>query len=91
MSEGRSPFDQEAADATPGNATNEAKRIVYKWLDAFTVSGAVFGDSVGRRVKLTEISVNQMPNEPGRLEGRVVAEITVAQGLCKLGCWKQMY
>ena len=88
MPEGQSPFDQKTADATPGNAIREAKRVVYKWLDVFTSRGAGFGDAVGRRVKLTEISVNQMPNEPGRLEGKVVAEITITEGLCKLGCCK---
>jgi acyl-coenzyme A thioesterase 13 len=88
MSEGRSPFDQKAADATPGNAIREAKRVVYKWMDVFTSRGAGFGEAVGCRVKLTEISVNQMPNEPGRLEGKVVAEITITEGLCKLSRWK---
>lgn len=88
MFEGRSPFDQKTADATPGNAIREAKRVVYKWMDVFTSRGAGFGEAVGCRVKLTEISVNQMPNEPGRLEGKVVAEITITEGLCKLSRWK---
>jgi acyl-coenzyme A thioesterase 13 len=85
MSEGRSSLDWQTADTTPGNATRGAKQVVHKWLDAFTSRGTGFGDSVGRRVKLTDISVNQMPNEPERLEGRVDAEITITEGACKSG------
>jgi acyl-coenzyme A thioesterase 13 len=87
MSEPSTPFDWDTADATPGNATREVKRVVYHWLDVLTSRGVGFGDRVGRRIKLTEISVNRMSHEQEKLEGKVVAEITIDKGPCKPGSW----
>jgi len=69
------------ASDIPGNASNEAKLAVSKWLHIFIHRGTGFGDSVGNRVRITEISINQMPNEPEKLEGKVVAEITVTEDM----------
>ncbi|KZP03926.1 hypothetical protein FIBSPDRAFT_768204, partial [Athelia psychrophila] len=55
--------------------------ITARWLYVFTHHGTGFGDSIGRRVKLTKVSVNDMPNEPERKEGQVVAEITLEESV----------
>lgn len=63
-----------------GNCAPETKLMVSRWLHMFTHRGTAFGDRTGRRVKITDVSVNAMPNEPERREGRVVAELTVDEG-----------
>lgn len=73
-------FDLLGTDEIPGNAAPETKLIVSRWLRIFTHRGTGFADTIGSRVKLTDISISHMPNEPGRAEGKVVAEITVSQG-----------
>lgn len=100
MAEGGPDFDLLKADEIPGNATVETKQIVSRWLYLFTHRGTGFGDKIGQRVKLTEISyacflarprrpdsylaasLNAMPNEPERMEGKVVGEITITEGQC---------
>lgn len=54
--------------------------MVARWMYVFTHRGTGFADRIGMRVKLTEVSVNRMPNEEERKEGKVVAEIIVEEG-----------
>ncbi|KZP21616.1 hypothetical protein FIBSPDRAFT_788193 [Athelia psychrophila] len=75
-----------------GNCAPETKLTVARWLYIFTHRGTGFGDRIGSRVKITEISVSGMPNEPEKKEARVVAEIIVdedmtnPQGVIHGGC-----
>lgn len=81
MAEEGPNFDLLSQDEIPGNASTQTKLIVSRWLYIFTHRGTGFSDHIGSRVKITEISVNTMPNDPGRAEGKVVAEIKVTEGL----------
>ncbi|KAF8644452.1 hypothetical protein AX16_008451 [Volvariella volvacea WC 439] len=41
----------------------------------------IFGDSIVKRLMTTEVSINQKAEEPKKLEGRVVCEITVDEDM----------
>ena len=76
-------FDTFKSYDISGNCADETKLMVARWLHIFTHRGTGFGDHIGGRVKLTEISLSSMPNEPEKREGKVVAEITVEEGECR--------
>ena len=40
-----------------------------------------FGQSIQRRLKVVEVSVNKKAEEPKKLEGRVVLETVVEEGM----------
>lgn len=70
----------EEAAKIPGNAPVEAKQLAANWLQLFLSPNhgrPGFADAIGRRINLTEISINPNPNEPERRVCRVVAEIIV--------------
>jgi|SRR5882762_5751547 len=73
-------FDSASAASVLGNTTNKTKIAVSRWLHIVCRRRTGFGDDIGNKVRLTEISVKQTPNEPEKMEGKVVAEITVTQG-----------
>lgn len=45
------------------------------------VEGPIFGESITKRLIVTEVSVEKNTSEPMKLEGRVVCETTVNEGL----------
>ncbi|KAF8076882.1 HotDog domain-containing protein [Lyophyllum atratum] len=68
-----------------GNAPDSVKAFVgntslfYRRRDGGTKP--IFGDSIIRRLAVTEISVEKNKEEPERLEGRVVCEVTVEEDM----------
>jgi len=69
-----------------GNVPDEVKRFVGIPAIVFKsrvpeVSKPIFGESVTNRLLITEISVVPKAEEPKRLEGRVVCEITVEEDM----------
>ena len=69
-----------------GNASDEAKRIFSLLTNFLTIgspgtSGPTFGDSIVRKLVVTEISIEKKAEEPKKLECRFVFETTVEDGL----------
>ncbi|KII94719.1 hypothetical protein PLICRDRAFT_25481 [Plicaturopsis crispa FD-325 SS-3] len=65
-----------------GNASDETKAVVKKWLWIFgSRGGPGFADDVNNRVAVREVSIIPKVAEPQRKEGRVVTEITVEKAL----------
>lgn len=56
MTDGTPDFSLLKPDEIPGNASAETKQIVSRWLHLFTHRGTGFGDRVGQKVKLVDIS-----------------------------------
>ena len=75
MSEGHD-FDP---TTIPGNATIQTKLAVSKWISVWQQDKS-YGDNIGSRVRLTEISIDHKSHQPEKLEGKVVAEIRVTEG-----------
>jgi hypothetical protein len=63
----------------PGNATKQTKLAVSKWISVWQRDKS-YGDNIGSRVRLTEISIDHKHHQPEKLEGKVVAEIPVTEG-----------
>jgi acyl-coenzyme A thioesterase 13 len=69
-----------------GNASDKTKQALASVHRIFTNrtsnanAGPVFGESIQKRLKVTEVSVNQKAEEPQRLEGKVVLEATIEEG-----------
>jgi len=49
------------------------------------VKGPIFGESITKRVVVTEVSVEKKAEEPMKLEGRVVCELTVEDDMVNGG------
>ncbi|EDR00370.1 uncharacterized protein LACBIDRAFT_314361 [Laccaria bicolor S238N-H82] len=70
-----------------GNASPEIKRFLgYPSLFfgshmSANVDSPIFGEEIQKRIKVTELSVDEKREEASRLEGRVVAEIVVAEDM----------
>lgn len=70
-----------------GNASDEIKRLLAKPSAFFTnlpppdTHGLIFGQSITERLVVTGVSVHSKTEEPEKLEGRVVCEITVKEGV----------
>lgn len=63
-----------------GNASDEVKESVATTLYVVVMRrGQGFADSIGEHVRITEVSINQKAEAPGKKEGRVVCETTVTQ------------
>ncbi len=58
----------------------EVKEHVDSILPFFVSGGTGFGDSIGQRIEITEISLVNKVDEPQKLEGVVVCEVTVEEG-----------
>ena len=71
-----------------GNASDKTKRVLSSVHRIFTNrtgnanAGPLFGEAIQKRLKVTEVSVNQKAEEPQRLEGKVVLETTIEEGEC---------
>jgi acyl-coenzyme A thioesterase 13 len=67
-----------------GNAQPDIKNTVVWALDPKTYfnDGIRFAQSVGHRLSITEVSVNQKLDEPQKLEARVIVGTTVEEGAC---------
>jgi len=76
MSEGHD-FDP---TTIPGNATIQTKLAVSKWISVWQRDNS-YGDNIGSRVRLTEISIDHKSHQPEKLEGKVVAEIHVTEDM----------
>ena len=82
-----------ANDATPedishisGNASDDIKRILgnpgrFYGHSQTENTPPMFGDSILTRMAVTEISINNKAEEPRKVEGRVVLELDVAEGM----------
>lgn len=68
---------------TPGDigglAGDEAKQQVAATLLTLT-KDSVFGNHIGRRIRLISVDVEPKTDEPRKIEAKVVTEITVEQG-----------
>ena len=68
-----------------GNVSDKVKRSlgdIGELLNRSVPRGTtVFAESIGRRLKVTEISVNNKVDEPSKSEARFVAEVDVTQGM----------
>lgn len=74
------PIDPDKVKQVAGNASYEAKEVAYKWLAVFLSAGEGFSGNVASRVRIMEASIIQNPEEPDKLESRVVCEIDVEEG-----------
>ena len=69
-----------------GNASDDIKRILgnpgrfYRHSQPENTP-PMFGDSILTRMVVTEISINNKAEEPRKVEGRVVLELDVAEGM----------
>jgi len=68
-----------------GNVSDEVKRFLGNTVDFFIGRRPgplpIFGESIIKRMVVNEISVKEKAEEPQKLEGRFVCEITVEEGL----------
>jgi acyl-coenzyme A thioesterase 13 len=68
-----------------GNASDDIKRTLGNPGDFFQnrvedVKSSIFGESVQKRLKVVEISLNRKAEEEKKLEARVVVELDVTEG-----------
>ena len=64
-----------------GNASKEIKQHVLAMMSVFMSKGWGFADAVGGRIKIVEVDVKRKDEEPEKLEGRVVCEAWVEEGV----------
>jgi len=64
-----------------GNAPPESKKFVMDMLRSMMRKGRGFADTVGGRLSITQVSILNKSEEPSRVEGRVVAEITAQEDM----------
>lgn len=77
-----------AVDASKigGNASIETKEaladvpLFYGIYTGSVHKGPIFAEDIHDRLRVTEISINKKAEEPNKLEGRVVQELTVEEG-----------
>jgi acyl-coenzyme A thioesterase 13 len=68
-----------------GSAPDNVKQALGNPADFFVRrpsedSGPIFGESIVKRMVVTEISIDKKVEEPRKLEGRFVCELTVEDG-----------
>jgi acyl-coenzyme A thioesterase 13 len=69
-----------------GNASDDMKRTIGNPGDFFQnrrvedLSSAMFGESILKRMKMVEISLNRKAEEEKKMEARVVVELDVTEG-----------
>lgn len=67
-----------------GNASEDIKRLIgipHQYFQSFSRDTTpTFGNAISERLRVTEISIIDKPEEPTKLEGRVVIEIEVSEG-----------
>lgn len=70
-----------------GNASDDLKRLIGDPGSFFSsrrpesVEGPIFAESIQRRLRCTEISINKKAEEERKLEARYVVETEVAEGM----------
>ncbi|KIJ41072.1 hypothetical protein M422DRAFT_172807 [Sphaerobolus stellatus SS14] len=75
-----------AAETIKGNVSDDVKAFVAGVLTLFMDRGEQgFGDNIGLRMKIVEVSVNPMPGAPKRKEGLVICELEVEQDMVNGG------
>lgn len=62
-----------------GNVPQEAKEAISRMCSGL-VEGPAFGQSISRRMVVTEMNVAQKPEEPRKVESRIVMELDVEEG-----------
>ena len=69
-----------------GSASQETKQACLAQFYIITGVGSsvCFGKSIGKRLRLSQIDVEQNSEEPTRKQARVVCEITVERSTCHL-------
>ncbi|GLB34270.1 putative thioesterase superfamily protein [Lyophyllum shimeji] len=75
-----------------GNAPDHVKSFLadtsffYEYAHTLDgVTGPIFGESIMKRIVVTEVSVEKKAEEPRKLEGRVVCEVTVEDDMINGG------
>jgi acyl-coenzyme A thioesterase 13 len=69
-----------------GNASDEIKRIVgdpvafFRRFRTLDFKSQLFGETIADRLRVTEISLYEKPEEPKKMEAKVIVEITVKEG-----------
>lgn len=69
-----------------GNASDEIKRVTGNPGDFFAyhspheITSPIFGESLQKRLKVTEISIRKKEEEERKLEARMVFEVDVTEG-----------
>ncbi|KLO06574.1 hypothetical protein SCHPADRAFT_882727 [Schizopora paradoxa] len=76
-SESNSPSERPIA----GNAAPNVKEKVVELLGFFNGGGTGFGDKIGLRIAVTEVSVAKKEYEPQKFEGVVICEMTVEEDM----------
>ncbi|RDB19982.1 Acyl-coenzyme A thioesterase 13 [Hypsizygus marmoreus] len=87
-----SDIEDEAVARIAGNASEDVKRALAHPGAFFVnramlegVKGPIFGETITNRMVVTEVSVEQKKEEPSRLEGKVVCELTVEEDMINGG------
>lgn len=79
-----SESDQQAKDVG-GNASQDTKAYITRMLSTLSTSRKSFAVDIGGRLVVTDISILKKSEEPSKLEGRVVCEITVDEDMINFG------
>ncbi|KAF5388333.1 hypothetical protein D9615_000806 [Tricholomella constricta] len=82
--------EDEVIEQISGNAPKHVKAAVANTSMFYAhhiegVTGPIFGESITKRMVVTEVSVDKKLEEPSRLEGRVVCELTVDEDMINGG------
>ena len=72
--------DVKRAEMIAGSAPFEVKKTVASLRRFHLSKGRRFGDSIGLRMELTELSVSNKAEEPEKMEGKAVFELVVEEG-----------
>lgn len=74
-------LDPEIVNVLKGNAPPEIKQMRLKWLMHLRQQGDSFATSVAQRLRVTEVNILPSPDEPKKLERKVVCEVNVTPGI----------
>lgn len=78
-------MDDSLLSSIKGNASDDIKKHLAAVLNLFMGRGTGFADSVGSKIQLTEVWIQQKTDEPERQEAKVVCEITVDEDMLNGG------
>ncbi|THH04595.1 hypothetical protein EW145_g5407 [Phellinidium pouzarii] len=70
-------LDEERYKKITGNASDEIKQHLVYSLYTSMARGQGFADSIGGRLRVSEADIHKKPDEPTKLEARIVCEIDV--------------
>ncbi|KAF9458490.1 hypothetical protein BDZ94DRAFT_102837 [Collybia nuda] len=74
-------LEDEVVSLVSGNAPREIKEIPIKWLTIFRNRKISFANSIADRIKVVEVSIVENPEDPFKIDGRVVCEIDVTSDM----------